>query len=124
MRWRWTLVSGLSLLPLWASALRAEEPVAEPPATIPATAPATQPVAAEPEEHMPVTDAKTIQSLVKLSVENKMLRMSSDLPPTPEPTLVRVANFPGRTVAVVRTADAPAGGEPQSPATISIRHEM
>lgn len=120
MRWHWTLISSLSLLPLGAGALRAQAPATEPAAT----QPTTQAVAEEPEPNMPVIDAKSIKSVVKLSVEDKMLRLSTDLPATPEPTIVRIPNFPGRTVAVVRGPEAAPPGDPTPPATISIRHEM
>jgi hypothetical protein len=49
-----------------------------------------------------------------------MLRMSTDLPMLPDATLVRIANFPGKTVATVRPLD----GSPDKTPTISVRHEM
>jgi hypothetical protein len=114
MRWRSTLIYGLSVLPLWAGTLRAESP---------ATQPATQPAApADPDDHLPVVDAKSIASVVKLSVENKMLRMTTDLPLSPEQTRVRIANFPGKTIAAVRPNDA--APQDKSLASISVRHEM
>lgn len=115
MRWQRILICGLSLLPFGASGLRAEG-LLELPATLPATRPA------DPDDDLPVLDAPSIASVVKLSVENKMLRMNTDLPILTEPTRIRVANFPGKTVATVRPPDG--APDDKSLAAISVRHEM
>src|SRR5687767_14447744 len=117
MRWQWTLVCGLSLLPSRAADLRAESPATQPtaldqhwtangPVLTKTTMPATRP--ADPDDQLPVIDAESIASVVKLSIENKMLRMTTDLPLMPEQTRIRITNFPGKTVATVTPAqDAP-----------------
>jgi hypothetical protein len=115
MRWQRTLFCGLTLLPFGAADLRAES-ILLAPTTLPATRPA------DPDDLLPVMDAPNIASVVKLSIENKMLRMTTDLPPMKEPTRIRITNFPGKTIATVTPPDA--APEDKSLATISVRHEM
>lgn len=112
MRWRRTLILSLLLVPVWAAAFAVAEPATQP-------VPVTQP-AVDAGEQMPVIDAAGIQSVVKLSIENKMLRMTTDLPVTRDSALVRIANFPGKTVAV----HYPIDNAVDEANIITVRHEM
>jgi len=115
MPWRRKLIPAVALALAWATPLPADTPT-----TLPTTNPTTQPAdeADAGDDNAPATiQAPSIASVVKLSMSNHILSMSSDLPALQRETRVAIADFPGKTIAVIdRTS--------QATPVISIRHEI
>jgi hypothetical protein len=126
MRQRCSILPTVALSLVWPAAVLAEEP-----ATRPAVAPTTQAgkdsdwdklldggalTTAPANQDVPTNtiDAASIRNVVKLSIKDKLLELTTDLPPLEEQTRVRIADFPGKT-DVVNLKDR---------GTITVRHEI
>jgi len=104
MRRRRSIIPTVALALIGPTAL-----FAAPPSTQPTTIPTSRPATTEPaanadaasEESMPQMEWPTIATAVKLAMKDKMLVMTTDLPAIEEAARLKVADFPGKTVAVV-----------------------
>src|SRR3954470_20964615 len=99
-----------------ATALFGPAGFAATPASQPTTAPTTEPAAEvdAADEAMKQVNWPTIATAVKLTMKDRMLTMTTDLPALDEAARVKIADFPGKTIVVAKQ-DAP---------IITIRHDI